>query len=142
MGSVGRLTGGLAVVLAGCVHVGTAWVEPDGGGRVPTCPAAVMIYTAEGGVGRPYHTIALLSASGETAWTSEEEMVLSLRDRAAELGATGLILGGIYEPDAPLTIAGELLGSSARREGRAAAIYVDEDSARVSTRCRPDVTPP
>jgi hypothetical protein len=92
------------VVLAGCVHVRTAWVDPDGGVRVPACLAAVMIYSAEGGVGRPYQ-------------------VLSLRDRAAELGTTGVILGGIYEPDVALTIAGELLGLSARREGSAAAIY-------------------
>lgn len=118
----------------GCVHVETARVSPDREDP-PTCPAAVSIYTAEGRVGRPYRTIAYLNASGESVWTSEEEMVLALRDRAAELGANGLILGAVREPGLGLKVLGEILGPGANREGVAAAIYIPEDSVRSRSSC-------
>ena len=125
----------LAATALGCVHIETARVAPDRG-RPATCSAAVAIYTAEGGVGRPYRTIAFLAASGGSVWTSEEDMVLSLRDRAAKLGANGLILGPIHEPSVGIKIAAEVLGPGADREGRAAAIYIAEDSARTGEACR------
>jgi hypothetical protein len=118
----------------GCVHVETMRV--DAGPHQSVCPAGVAIYTAEGGVGRPYRTIAWLSASAGSVWTSEEEMVLSLRDRAAELGANGLILGPIHEPSMGIKIAAEVLGPGADREGRAAAIHIPEDSVRTREACR------
>ena len=67
-------------------------MSPDRRDR-PTCAAAGTVYTAEGGVGRPCRPIAYLNASGGSVWTSEEDMVLTLRDQAAKLGANGLILG-------------------------------------------------
>lgn len=127
---------GGAAALAGCVHVDTTWVEPDAGERPATCAAAMRMYTAEGGVGRPYRTIAFLNASGESGWTSEEEMVLALRDLAAELGANGLILGAVREPGLGLKVVGEILGLGAYREGVAAAIDIPEDSVRTRSRCR------
>ncbi len=93
-------------------------------------------------MGRPYRTIAYLNASGGGVWTSEEDMVLTLRDQAAELGANGLILGQVYEPGAVVKVAAELFGPGVDREGTAAAIYIAEDSARTRAACRGHVTPP
>ncbi|MGH7519277.1 MAG: hypothetical protein ACREOC_17735 [Gemmatimonadales bacterium] len=129
------------VGVVGCVHVEATRLSPDRRDR-PTCAAAVTIYTAEGGVGRPYRTIAYLNASGGGVWTSEEDMVLTLRDQAAELGANGLILGQVYEPGAVVKVAAELFGPGVDREGTAAAIYIAEDSARTRAACRGHVTPP
>jgi len=125
----------LAVLALGCVHVETTRVDP-GPTLQPICPAGVVIYTAEGGVGRPYRTVAWLSASGESVGTSEADLVLSLRDRAAELGANGLVLGPVREPTLSAKIAGEVLGPGADREGMAAAIYIPEDSLRTREACR------
>jgi hypothetical protein len=136
MEAIRRLTS-LAVVASGlgCVHVETMRVDAVPR-RQSVCPAGVAIYTAEGGVGRPYRALAWLSASAGSVWTSEEEMVLSLRDRAAELGANGLILGPFREPSVGVKVAAELLGRGADRKGMAAAIYIAEDSARTGEACR------
>ncbi|MGH7630875.1 MAG: hypothetical protein ACREOF_16115 [Gemmatimonadales bacterium] len=50
----------------GRVHVETTRLSPDRRDRT-TCVAEVTTYTAEGGVGRPYRTIAYLNASGGSA---------------------------------------------------------------------------
>lgn len=142
MGTLAGLIRAAAAVVGvvGCVHVETTRLSPDRRDQ-PTCAAAVTIYTAEGGVGRPYRTIAYLNASGGSVWTSEEDRVLTLRDQAAELGANGLVLGVVLEPSLGLKVAAEILGTGADREGTATAIYLPEDSARTRSVCGWRVTP-
>ena len=57
------------------------------------------------------------------------------RQKVADIGATGIILGGIDEPDAITKVAAAALGVGAERKGKAVAIYVAADTARVRAAC-------
>jgi hypothetical protein len=66
-----------------------------------------------------YYEVALLHSKGESSWTDEKQMMASQRSKAAELGANGIILGDIREPNAGTKILGSLLGTGAERQGKA-----------------------
>jgi hypothetical protein len=111
-----------------------------------TCPAAVKLYTVPDRVHQPYREVALLNSSGQTSYSSESDMIKSMRENAAKVGANGIILDGIDEPSAMAKIAGHVaqIGAdatgqiaqiSAERKGRAMAIYIAEDSTRTFAAC-------
>jgi hypothetical protein len=111
-----------------------------------TCPAGVKLYTVPDRVQQPYREVALLNSSGQTSYSSESDMIKSMREKAAKVGANGIILDGIDEPSAMAKIAGQVaqIGAdaagqfaqiSAERKGRAVAIYVPEDSTRTAAAC-------
>jgi hypothetical protein len=111
-----------------------------------TCPAAVKLFTTPDRVQQPYREVALLHSSGQTSYSSEDDMIKSMREKAAKVGANGIILSGIDEPSAMAKIAGQvaqvaadaagqIAQISAERNGRAMAIYVAADSARAIDAC-------
>ncbi|HET7614836.1 MAG TPA: hypothetical protein VFK26_13025 [Gemmatimonadaceae bacterium] len=111
-----------------------------------TCPAAVKLYTVPDRVQQPYQEIALLNSAGKTSYSSEDDMIKSMREKAASVGANGIILSGIEEPSEMAKIAGRVaqIGAdaagaitdiSAERKGRAMAIYVPADSAHTIAAC-------
>jgi len=69
--------------------------------------------------------MALLSSTGDSAFTSEETMWNSMRKKAGKLGANAIILDAMSEPSAGAKVAAAfLLGTGAERKGKAIAIYV------------------
>jgi hypothetical protein len=82
-----------------------------------------------------YKELALLNSAGNTGFTSEGGMMKSQRKKAASIGATGIILGEIKEPNAATKVAGALVGVGAERKGKALAIYAPSDTARVYAAC-------
>ncbi len=67
-------------------------------------------------------------------------MIKSQRGKAAQMGANGIILGGIDEPSAGAKVAGAFLGTPVERKGKALAIWVPADSARTRAICDSVVT--
>jgi hypothetical protein len=63
-------------------------------------------------------------------------MIESMRDKAAEVGANGIILKGIDEPSALTKVIGQVAQTGSQRKGNALAIYVPSDSANTATVCR------
>ena len=51
-------------------------------------------------------------------------MFLSMKKKAAEIGANGVILDAVSEPSAGAKVAAAIFGVSAQRKGKAIAIYV------------------
>jgi hypothetical protein len=111
-----------------------------------TCPAAVKLYTTADHVQQPYREVALLNSSGKTSYSSESDMIKSMREAAAKEGANGIILTGIEEPSAMAKIAGQaaqiaadaagqIAEISAERKGHAMAIFVPTDSMRTAIAC-------
>lgn len=100
-----------------------------------TCPDAVKLYTAPSNVGSPYTEVALLNSAGSSGWTSESGMMKSMRQKAAEVGATGIIMGNIDEPGAGAKVMGAVFGTGTQRKGKSLAIFVPADSTRVKTVC-------
>ena len=120
--------------LLGCVHTQATVLDPSFALR-PTCPEAVLLFTAADRVGKPYVEVALLSSRGDNNLTSVTGMYESQRQKAARLGANGVILGETRDAGAVAVVANAVLGTPADRRGRAVAIYIAEDSVRVRETC-------
>jgi hypothetical protein len=135
----------LAISACRSVTTSASLVDP-GVHLARTCPAAVKLYTVADRVQQPFSEVALLSSSGQTSYSSETDMIKSMRESAAKVGANGIILSGIDEPSAMAKIAGQaaqiaaeaagqIAQISAERKGRAIAIYVPADSTRTILAC-------
>lgn len=108
----------VACVQTNAVRLGNAPV------REPVAEEQVVVYRTAAQVPGRYEEIALLNAKGEASWTNEEKMFNSMRKKAGEMGANGIILDAIIEPGAGTKVAGAILGTGAERKGKAIAIYV------------------
>ena len=95
----------------------------------------MQVFTTAERVGKQYTEVALLDSKGDTDVTSESGMINSQRQKAAEVGANGIILGDVKDANTGAKVAKALLGTSATRKGKAMAIYIPEDSARVRQAC-------
>jgi hypothetical protein len=123
----------LALVVA-CTRTNAALLD-NSIKLAPTCPDAVKLYTSPSTVGSDYREIALLNSSGSTGWTSEAGMMKSMRKKAADVGANGIIMGNINEPGAGAKVAAAIFGTAAERKGKSVAIFVPSDTARVRSVC-------
>jgi hypothetical protein len=128
----------LALVCAGCVSTNAAVLDSSVSYQ-KICPDGVQIFTSAERVPGPYQEVALLNSSGESGWTTEKGMAHSQQQKAAQLGANGIIMGDTKEPNAGTKIIGSILGTGAERKGRAVAIFIPSDSLRVQRVCR--ITP-
>lgn len=94
----GLLTGLLAVVLSGCA---SSSQTVTGTPRPPISPEEVRVYTK---APANFEQIAVLSASRRTIRSGGEgaiaHMIESLRERAAALGANGLLLDDFFDAGA------------------------------------------
>jgi hypothetical protein len=113
----------LAPAAAACVHTNAAIPDPSMH-YDRTCARGVQIFTSADKVGKDYREVALLHG-----------MLGSQRQKAAELGANGIILNGISEPDAGTKIIGGILGTGAERKGAALAIHIPDDADAVKQIC-------
>lgn len=102
-----------------------------------TCPDGVKIYSSPTRVGADYQEIALLNSTGSSGFTSESGMMKSMRKKAADVGANGIIMGNIDEPSAGAKVAAAIFGvaGSTERKGKSVAIYVPADAERVQSVC-------
>lgn len=131
------LAAGLFVLIGAAACTRTNAALMDNSVRLAkTCPDAVKIYTSPAKVGQSYTEVALLNSSGNTGFTSEGGMMKSMRKKAAEVGATGIIMTNIDEPSAGAKVASAfLLGTGADRKGKSVAIFVAADTAHVREVC-------
>ena len=134
----------IALITLGCYHVSTTASVMDPSLHLArTCPAAVKLYLTGDRVNTGYREIALLNSTGRTRDTNEEDMIKSMREKAARLGANGIILNGIDEPKAATKVAAEatnvltgyVTDLSPERKGHALAIYVPTDSTDMRAIC-------
>jgi hypothetical protein len=84
---------------------------------------------------QPYHEVALLNSTGIVNYSDETQLFESMREGAAKVGANGIIIGGIDEPNAITKVAADVARAEAQRKGRASAIYVAGDSAASAAAC-------
>lgn len=120
--------------LAGCVSTNAAILDPSVKYQ-KICPDGVAIFTSAQRVSGDYREVALLHSKGESGWTDERQMAASQRKKAAALGANGIVMGDIKEPNAGTKIIGSILGTGSERKGAAVAIYIPSDSGRVQKAC-------
>lgn len=122
---IARLIGSVCLIISisGCVTTNATMVGPART-RASISPYDVVIYRTPAQVPGQYEEVALLHSKGDSYMTDEPKMYTSMKQKAAELGANGILLDAISEPSAGAKIAGAFLGYSAERQGKAVAIYV------------------
>ncbi len=130
--ALGILAG--VVLVSACVRTNAALIDPSVQ-LARTCPEAVKLFTTPDRVSQPYREIAVLNAKGESNWSDEGDMIQSMREKAAEVGANGIILSKIDEPSALTKVIGAVAKTGSQRKGNALAIYVPSDSTNTATVC-------
>jgi hypothetical protein len=121
-------------VLGACVSTNATLLNPTPVARPAVPPDQVRIYrTAEQVTGK-YEEIALLNSTGESNWTNEQAMLESMRKKAGQLGANGVILDAVVEASAGAKVAAAVFGVGSQRKGRSIAIFVFPDSTASAPR--------
>ena len=110
--------------MSGCVVTTATMLGTATMNRAAIAPQAVRLYRTADLVPGKYEEVALLHSKGDYSMTNEPQMFESMKKKAAELGANGVILDALTEPSAGAKIAGAFLGYSAQRTGMAVAIYI------------------
>lgn len=114
---------GICLLSAACVQTNAVRLGTSPA-RAAVAESLVVIYRTAEQVPGGYHEIVLLDSSGESSWTNEAKMINSMRKKAAEMGANGIILDAMSEPSAGAKVAAAFLGTGAQRKGKAIAIHV------------------
>jgi hypothetical protein len=107
-----------ACVSTNAMRLGAGPVHP------PVPESQVVIYRTAAQVSGRYEEIALLNSRGDYSATNEERMFRSMRKKASQLGANGVLLDVVTEPSTAGKLASWFLGVGGDRTGRAIAIYV------------------
>lgn len=123
-----------SVTLASCMSTNAAVMDVNVK-LAPICADGVALFTSADRLGKDYQEIAILNSTGDTDWTRQQGMFESQKRKAASLGANGIIVNNIREPEAGTRIIGALLGTGTIRTGSSLAVYVPADSQRVRTAC-------
>ena len=111
------------LIMIGC-SVSTKLTMTTGTKRPPISPEDVKIYDSANKVPEKYVEIALLTSRADYRHSDLADMYGSMREEAAKIGANGLILGIIQEPQMHEKILNQFLPVPAERTGKATAIFV------------------
>lgn len=91
----------------------------------PTCLEAVTIYENYSQVPSNYYEISLITAEGNAIWTADSTMVRKMKQRAAAVGANGMVADPLATSATAVQLIGAALGTGdADRKGRAVAIHM------------------
>jgi len=102
----------------------------------PTCADAVPVYPDREHVPYDYYEVALISAEGNSVYTGNGDLLKTVRNEAASVGANGVVLDSLRATHATVKILGAAIGSNdAERKARAVAIWMPSDTARVREAC-------
>lgn len=131
----------IVAVIPACMHTRATIVDP-GLNLARVCPQAVRLYITPDRITAPYREVAILHFVGsalptlqELKSSTEQNMVRSMREKSAKLGANGIILTHFDEPDADLTIINASRKTVSEPPGRALAVYIAADSAYSASVC-------
>lgn len=124
------------LLLAGCVRTGAALFDPTAS-YASTCERAIIIYASPAKAPAGYREVALLSS--DATMKSDDDILRDQRRKAAQIGATGILLNRVGDVQ-PVVAADGTASTSDARVVRSVAIFVAGDSARVRAACA--ATPP
>ena len=120
------------IILGACVSTNATMLGPSPVARPAVPPDQVRIFRTAAQVPGRYEEIALLNSTGESSWTNEQAMFESMRKKAGELGANGVILDAVTEAGAGAKVAAAVFGVGTQRKGRAVAIFLLPDTTAKS----------
>ncbi len=104
--------------------------------RTPTCAAAIAVYNSRADVPYDYYELAWIEASGNSVWTTDNQLQTQIRNGAAKVGANAVVVNPVTQSKSTVKVLGEAIGAnSATQKATALAIYMPGDAARVRTAC-------
>jgi hypothetical protein len=104
--------------------------------RPATCSAAIAVYNSRADVPYDYYELAWIEASGNSVWTTDNQLQTQIRNGAAKVGANAVIVNPVIQSKSTVKILGEAVGAhSATQKATALAIYMPGDAARVRQAC-------
>jgi hypothetical protein len=104
--------------------------------RPATCAAAIAVYNSRADVPYDYYELAWIEASGNSVWTTDNQLQTQIRNGAAKVGANAIIVNPVTQSKSTVKILGEAIGTrSATQKASALAIYMPGDAARVRQAC-------
>src|SRR5450759_3825981 len=102
----------------------------------PTCADAVPVYPDQEQVPYDYYEVALISAEGNSVYNGNGDLLKSVRNQAARVGANGVVVDSLHATHATVKILGAAVGGNdAERKAHAIAIWMPSDTARVREAC-------
>jgi hypothetical protein len=102
----------------------------------PTCADAVPVYPDRAHVPYDYYEVALIATEANSVYNGNGDLLKAIRNRAAGLGANAVVIDSLNATHATVKIIGAAVGASdAERKGRAVAIWMPSDTARVREAC-------
>jgi hypothetical protein len=129
----------LAIVLVGAAACGvkkqTTTVSP-GVVFQATCEDAIVTYATRSDVPNDYYELAWVEAEGNSVYTTDNKLQENIRNGAAKVGATAVIVNPVEQSKTSYKVLGEAVASkSATQKTSALAIYVPADANRVRVAC-------
>jgi hypothetical protein len=109
----------LLIGVAGCASTRITTLGP-GKGRAPISPEEVSIYRTREQVPGKYEEVALIETTQSTG-KSDANMLENMREKAAEVGANGIVIEEIEQAS---SFRRSMMPLSSTRRGKALAIYV------------------
>src|ERR1700693_828356 len=104
--------------------------------RAPTCAAAIAVYNSRADVPYDYYELAWIQASGNSVWTTDNQLQTQIRNGAAKVGANAVIVNPVTQAKSTVKILGAAVGAnSATAKASALAIYMPGDATRVRQAC-------
>lgn len=102
----------------------------------PTCSKAVPVFADKNHVPYDYYEVALITGEGNSVYNGKGDLLKSIRNKAAAVGANGVVIDALEATHATVKLIGAALGGkNAERKGRAIAIWMPSDTARVREAC-------
>jgi hypothetical protein len=104
--------------------------------RPSTCAAAIAVYNSRAEVPHDYYELAWIEASGNSVWTTDNQLQTQIRNGAAKVGANAVIVNPVTASKSTVKVLGEAIGAnSATAKATALAIYMPGEAARVRQAC-------
>lgn len=125
----------LGVVSACGVRKTTTDINPSMQ-RAPTCAEAIATYGSRSDVPSDYYELALIEAEGNSVYTTDNKLQEAIRNGAANVGASAVIVNPVEQSKTTVKVLGEAVAmGSATQKASALAIYVPADRNRVAAAC-------
>jgi len=104
--------------------------------RAPTCEDAIATYATRSDVPTDYYELAYVEAEGNSVYTTDNKLQENIRNAAAKVGATAVIVNPVEQSKTAVKVLGEaVVAKSATQKATALAIYQPSERDRIVKTC-------